>query len=434
MRRALARVALLAVFFTAVIALPTSAMNDGIDIIIDGVPVDFDEGSGYPFIDENNRTIVPFRRVLEAFGAEVFWDSETSTAFGRYQNQTVQVPVGSRFVHSDDETFVIDTEAVIKDGRTYLPIRAVVECFGAAVGWDSEYQRVSVIKDALVRMSYKAVDRYGLGMGTGTVKSRFGEPDLIIRSIYGFDWWIYRNGYKDYLQLGIDPMGVKAVYVTSPLAEWDYDIDVGMNADAVTAVIQGGVFRLDGWSDTSIFDQRLYRESELGGYYVIPYYDQDRNNMVDGVLILDESYRQTMTDSGDEGTALTMAFEQQVLELTNVFRQKNGLAALVLNPGLSDVARNHSKDMALRDYFDHISPEGITPFDRIAEGGYHYHVAAENIAAGQRTPMVAVNDWINSSGHRQSLLGDYEEIGVGIYFDEPEDIYGIYYTQNFRTK
>jgi uncharacterized protein YkwD len=41
--------------------------------------------------------------------------------------------------------------------------------------------------------------------------------------------------------------------------------------------------------------------------------------------------------------------------------------------------------------------------------------SAENIAAGQRSSQEAINAWINSSGHRANMLGNYRYIGVGGY-------------------
>ena len=51
-----------------------------VSVIIDGVQVEFTQESGSPFIDENNRTQVPFRKTLEAFGATVSWDLENRVA------------------------------------------------------------------------------------------------------------------------------------------------------------------------------------------------------------------------------------------------------------------------------------------------------------------------------------------------------------------
>jgi hypothetical protein len=48
-----------------------TAFADEIVITIDSDKVEFTEDLGFPFIDENNRTLVPFRATLEKFGAQV---------------------------------------------------------------------------------------------------------------------------------------------------------------------------------------------------------------------------------------------------------------------------------------------------------------------------------------------------------------------------
>src|SRR5690625_7561165 len=58
-------------------------------------------------------------------------------------------------------------------------------------------------------------------------------------------------------------------------------------------------------------------------------------------------------------------FEQQVVELTNVERTKQGLAPLEIDKELSVVAKDKSKDMLNQQYFSHDSPTYGSPFDKI---------------------------------------------------------------------
>ena len=105
-------------------------------VSVDGYLVAFNKDTGYPFVDENSRTMVPLRITMESAGAEVGWDSATRTASVNMNGTTVQVPIGHKYILRDGNKVEIDTSAVIKDGRTYLPIRAVLESFGAIVSWD----------------------------------------------------------------------------------------------------------------------------------------------------------------------------------------------------------------------------------------------------------------------------------------------------------
>lgn len=134
--------------------------------------------------------------------------------------------------------------------------------------------------------------------------------------------------------------------------------------------------------------------------------------------------------------AINTVFMNRVLELTNQFRAKNGLAPLMLNPELITAAQNHSQDMALRDYFAHTSPINGSTFDSRARSlGYVGSYMGENIAVGYSTPEQVVQTWINSSGHRANLLNpNYKELGIGYYYlgnDTGKVNYNYYWTQVF---
>ncbi|MFC3041244.1 CAP domain-containing protein [Virgibacillus xinjiangensis] len=122
-------------------------------------------------------------------------------------------------------------------------------------------------------------------------------------------------------------------------------------------------------------------------------------------------------------------FEQEVVELTNQERAKQGLSPLKIDTELSKVAREKSRDMATSNYFAHNSPNYGSPFDMMKSFGIEYRTAGENIAKGQRTPEEVVNGWMNSEGHRANILNaDYTHIGVGYVED------GNHWTQQFIGK
>lgn len=127
----------------------------------------------------------------------------------------------------------------------------------------------------------------------------------------------------------------------------------------------------------------------------------------------------------------------QVLNLTNAYRQQNGLPALTFNNKLISAAQKHSRDMALNDYFSHYGLNGSTPFDRIKAEGYRYSSAAENIAAGYFTAEEVVQAWIDSPGHRENLLrASVKQIGIGYFYlanDTGKLNFNTYWTQSFGT-
>lgn len=108
--------------------------------------------------------------------------------------------------------------------------------------------------------------------------------------------------------------------------------------------------------------------------------------------------------------------EAEVFRLVNLERQKAGLKSLKLSIEISNVARDKSKDMAYRNYFDHISPTFGSPFDMMRSYGIEFTYAAENIAKGYETPQSVMTGWMNSSGHKRNILNsNYNKIGIGYH-------------------
>ncbi|MDQ0224994.1 putative YkwD family protein [Metabacillus niabensis] len=120
---------------------------------------------------------------------------------------------------------------------------------------------------------------------------------------------------------------------------------------------------------------------------------------------------------------------QQVIDLTNAERRRNGLADLKADTKLSGVAQKKSEDMQQNNYFSHTSPTYGSPFDMMRDFGVTYKTAGENIAQGQQTPQQVVQAWMNSEGHRKNILSrDFTHIGVGY------DSNGHHWTQMFIGK
>lgn len=126
------KVLLFALLFLAMIGVGTVGATD---VKIDSAAVLFNESTGYPFVWEG-RTLVPLRATMEAFGAEVGWDGATQTATVMYDGDVVRCTIGEKRIYRNGVKIENDAASCISNGRTYLPIRVVLEAFGADVGWD----------------------------------------------------------------------------------------------------------------------------------------------------------------------------------------------------------------------------------------------------------------------------------------------------------
>ena len=127
---------LLSIIFATFVFAALTVSASAIDVIIDGVKVEFNDSTGYPFISAESRTLVPLRATMEAFGATVRGDAETSTALVTKNEATVACKIGENCIYRNGTKIPNNTAAIIKDNRTYLPIRAVLEALDAKVEWD----------------------------------------------------------------------------------------------------------------------------------------------------------------------------------------------------------------------------------------------------------------------------------------------------------
>ena len=117
--------------------------------------------------------------------------------------------------------------------------------------------------------------------------------------------------------------------------------------------------------------------------------------------------------SSNERTFLTIA---GVLEDTNAEREKNGLLKLELNTKLSAAAEVKTKDMLVKQYFAHESPEGKGPADLAKDAGYAYILVGENLALGNfGNDEKLVQAWMDSPGHRANILHErFTKIGIAV--------------------
>ena len=113
------------------------------------------------------------------------------------------------------------------------------------------------------------------------------------------------------------------------------------------------------------------------------------------------------------GLSETQRLERQVADLINGERTSRGLPSLRYNQTLAQASENHVQDMLKLGYFDHNRP-GKKFYDFPNELGVRYTSLGENIATGFSDAASLVQGWMNSPGHRENILGDYTDIGVGI--------------------
>ena len=142
------------------------------------------------------------------------------------------------------------------------------------------------------------------------------------------------------------------------------------------------------------------------------------------------------TESGDAGRrpgagrgpgeeTLEGRLEKKILERTLEARRSQGRAPVAWEDGLAGSARAHSRDMAVRGFWDHVNPDGDGPAERVsAEHRRFVGLVSENIwkgmgydtAGADELATLIVQSWMKSPGHRRNILkAETTHLGVGIF-------------------
>ena len=116
--------------------------NADVSVTVDGKKVVFPDAK--PFIDENGRTLIPVRFVTEDLGATVEWNTQDREVYITKESTRIMIRIDERNIVVNGKIKTMDTKAIIKDDRTYVPIRYVAEELGATVGWDAATRTVII--------------------------------------------------------------------------------------------------------------------------------------------------------------------------------------------------------------------------------------------------------------------------------------------------
>lgn len=137
-------VVLLAIIVMMVNISPAAYAESPIKILIDGKEI---KAEPEAFI-KNDRTLVPIRVIAEGLGAEVTWDNDNRTVHISKEDMHVALPIDSHLIQYtlDNETMynLSDVASIIKDDRTFVPIRVISNALGVGIDWDNNKRAVII--------------------------------------------------------------------------------------------------------------------------------------------------------------------------------------------------------------------------------------------------------------------------------------------------
>lgn len=281
-----------------------------------------------------------------------------------------------------------------------------------------------------------------IGKSLHTFQEEYGEPSRQEPSYHGYTWWIYNQDGK-YMMVGVDKEKVVTIAVATPGIDVT-PFQIGENLESVYKKVEmqpeielkneDGVYRFELFED----DLNIKPLISLGNIYAQLYFDHFEGKLLfvrfmDGETLIkqrpyDMSYRGKLVEqvplTDEEWNQADSAAETQIYELTNLVRKNFNLSELGWDQETRKVAYEHSQDMYDTETFSHDSEKYGDLANRLSKKNIYYESAGENIAYQYTDSLAVVSGWLNSKGHRETLLNqDFTHIGVGVYRK--------YYTQNF---
>lgn len=116
---------------------------------VNGEEAEVDPGFGTTPVISEGRTLVPVRAIVEAMGGNVDWNADNQTATLSYGDNEISLTVGSTTAELNHESRVIDTAPVIINNRTMLPIRFIAEGFGFDTDWDADSKTITITGESI---------------------------------------------------------------------------------------------------------------------------------------------------------------------------------------------------------------------------------------------------------------------------------------------
>lgn len=160
-------VILIALSLTISFSIETFAAQPQITVVYNENKLAFPDAK--PFVDAKGRTQTPAKYIGEALGATVNWNARAKKAEFTYGDTVLEIYIGKSNYKLNGLTKKMDTTAIVKDGRTYVPAKYIAEAFGAKVKWDGATKTVYVNRTLVAQIEE------GKDIKDGTVINNFDE-------------------------------------------------------------------------------------------------------------------------------------------------------------------------------------------------------------------------------------------------------------------
>ncbi|MEC0232933.1 copper amine oxidase N-terminal domain-containing protein [Paenibacillus kribbensis] len=164
--------------------MPTTeaaSSSQPIEVLLNAKKIQFPDAK--PFQDSNDYVMVPIRFVSEALGAKVGWEKTDGLLAVSIKNDThaVNMTVGQNTATVDGQTKTYETKIILKQNRTFVPLRLVSEGLGQTVEWDKVSRWVWIGKKEIAALE----DTGHQAVSIEPYKKAFTSNPFLLEKTYG---------------------------------------------------------------------------------------------------------------------------------------------------------------------------------------------------------------------------------------------------------
>ena len=353
--------------------------------------------SEYSAVLSQGTTIVPLRAVMEALECNVEWENEAQSITISKNDTIIKMQIGSNVMFVNGTKKEIPIPAQLIGNTTYIPIRAVSESIGATVGWESSDFSAGI--STLAKGSTLTIGQYSVTVGdtVSSLTSTCGLPSYTIIAENGLLWYVYANYPAAFMAVATDAGIVCGYYTNSSLFSTSENLTYGNKISE---------------------DAGEYRITKYENFAVSEYFDS-----IDGILCAVHCMAHGFHNEYPHEEIL-YGQARIGLDILNSFRYQNQQMSLEWDEAASACSLDHSLYMATSGELSHSGADGSSAIERylIYNPLFTWSAWGENISAGAKDIYICINGWRNSPYHRQIMLSDKHTAGIGLAY-VPDGVY-----------
>lgn len=342
-----------------------------------------------PFLS-GDYTYIPLRAVMEHLGATVEWIESIQSIVITSAGKTITMTIDSDEMTVNGVKKTLPVKVLLVGDVTYVPLRAVSESLGAAVGWDDSTQTVGIYTNEKTHSLSLGISKVAIGQTFDSFTALHGLPTYSVSGENGLMWHVYANPAA-FLTVASDGGIVCAYYTNTPGFLTSEGLQYGSAAPD---------------------DGRQYEYVHTGNVNIHKYYDTIEKKLCAVYVAADGYY-----NLHDINVSLT-GQARIGLDILNAFRAANHLTALTWDEAAANCSTDHAAYMADMGELTHTGPGGENAIERYQayNPSFRWKAWGENICAGAKNIFTCMNGWRNSRQHRTLMLSDKQYAGIGMVY------------------